>query len=211
MGRPKDKNSRRSKAERRRLEKALSQRVEPAEYILQRRALFSFVTPTKGPDGRVGEIDQDVCDPIGQLHAVGLLDGHGHDPQELRDKGRFWGQHLVRLMKVVGVKMGAYERSSRSIPSSALTGADLLFDRMDRNLEHYERRVLFDLIVEPLIGHHEGCLWAEALVTSELWARGKVPPVTMFKTAYHDELLNAAIRGLCQLIDASLADRRMAA
>ena len=68
---------------------ALMERNPPADYILERRRLFSFVTPTKGPDGRVGEIDQDVCDGIGQLQALGLLDGHGFDGKDLRDAGRF--------------------------------------------------------------------------------------------------------------------------
>ena len=72
---------------------ALAERNPPACHILERRRLFSFVTPTKGPDGRVGEIDQDVCDGIGQLHALVLLDGHGINGKDLRDAGWFYGQH----------------------------------------------------------------------------------------------------------------------
>jgi len=60
---------------------ALAERNPPADYILERRRLFSFVTPTKGPDGRVGEIDQDVCDGIGQLQCLGLLRRHRPAPR----------------------------------------------------------------------------------------------------------------------------------
>jgi hypothetical protein len=209
MGRKRNPNSRRSMAEKRRRALALQNRVEAPDYILERRKLFSFVTPTKGPDGRVGEIDQDICDPIGQLHAVGKLDNPWHDATELRDKGRFWGCHYVKVMKSVGVKMGAYERADKGKGSDALTGADLLFDRMDENLQPYERQVLLSLIVDPMLGHDEDCLWALAHICEELWQRGKVPPVRVFKTAHHDALLDSAIRGLCQLVD--VTERRMAA
>lgn len=224
MARPKDKNSRRSRAERRRLEAALAQRTPPPDYIVKRRELFSFVTPTKGPDGRVGEIDQDICDPIGQLHAVGLLDGHGIDSQQLRDDGRAWGHHCALLHKTRGARISPYERKSRSKPNDELTAADYRFDRMDDALwtarsscgvvhytETFEREALFDLIVAPLIGEGEGCPWADALITQELWRRGKVPPVTIFATAYHQAMLEAAIRGLCLLTDAGLPARKIAA
>jgi hypothetical protein len=224
MGRPKSKDSRRSKAERRRLESALSQRVQPADYILKRRELFSFVTPTKGPDGRVGEIDQDICDPIGQLHAVGLLDGHGIDAQTLRDDGRFWGQYCAVLHKSRAARISPYERRARSQPNLEMTKDDYRFDRMDESLwsahsscgfvtyrRKYERDVLFDLIVTPLVGEGEGCWWAEALICKKLWERGKVPPLNRFATQPDKDRLAVAIRGLCLLVDAGLPARKIAA
>jgi hypothetical protein len=41
MARPKDKNSRRSKAARKRLERLLAQRTGPSEYVLGLRKVFS--------------------------------------------------------------------------------------------------------------------------------------------------------------------------
>jgi hypothetical protein len=72
-------------------------RTLPAEYILARRKLFSFVEPSMKDKlgGRNGEIDSEICDAIGQMCALGLLDGHGHDPIELRDKGRRIRTHLT--------------------------------------------------------------------------------------------------------------------
>jgi hypothetical protein len=91
-------------------------RTSPNMRVMELRRLFSFVQPPadKRLDGRNGEIDSEVCDAIGQLCALGLLDGHGHDPIELRDKGRFWGCHYAKLMKGVGAKTGSYERADRS-------------------------------------------------------------------------------------------------
>jgi hypothetical protein len=161
--------------------------------------------------------------------ALGLLDGHGHDPVELRDKGRFWGCHYAKLMKRVGVKTGAYERTSRSEATGALTSADLLFDRIDEALPHYERQVLLTLLVDPLIGHHETVPWAQSLIDEELLKRQRmrdrhavdcelrtVPqnrkctcdaPPMRFPDSSDRAYLDAAIRGLAVLVDGALPAR----
>src|SRR6187551_2157722 len=74
----------------------------PPDHIARKRETWSFVTPTKGPDGRTGEIDQDVCDGIGQLHALGLLNGHGFDATELRDIGREWRDWFTTILRKQG-------------------------------------------------------------------------------------------------------------
>lgn len=194
-------------------------RDRPADYIIARRKLFSFVQPpaNKRQDGRNGEIDSEVCDAIGQLCALGLLDGHGYDPVELRDKGRFWGCHYAKLMKPVGVKTGSYERRDKSHASGALTGEDLLFDRMDEALgSGFERSALLSLVVDPLIGHREIVPWAQMFIDDELFKRGRFTScMTVGGVTDSDRgLLNACIRGLCLMTEGSLPgryERRMVA
>jgi hypothetical protein len=185
------------------------ERNQPADYILERRKLFSFVQPDKRLDGRNGEIDSEVCDAIGQMCALGLLDGNGYDPIELRDKGRFWGGHYAKLFKGMAAKTGSYERKDRSTPSGALTGEDLLFDRMDETLDEYDRRVLLTLVVDPLIGHEEHVWWAKTLIDDGLFRRGRfysgqvIGMVTDTERAYRD----AVVRALCCLTEGSLPGR----
>lgn len=188
------------------------QRNAPADHIVERRKLFSFVQPPAGKrqDGRNGEIDSEVCDAIGQLCALGCLDNHGYDPIELRDKGRFWGCHYAKLMKAVGVKSGAYERRDRSQPSGALTGTDLLFDKMDEALGNgFERSALLSLVVDPLIGHRENVPWAQMLIDDELFKRGRFRAfMTVGGVTENDRMLLAAtIRGLCALCEGALPGR----
>jgi len=180
------------------------ERTAPALYILERRRLFGGIAVA--PKG--GEIDSEVCDGIGQLCALGLLDGHGHDPVELRDKGRFWGGHYAKLMKGSAVKVAAYERRDRtSGDASALTAADLLFDKMDESLPRYERTILLSLLVDPLIGHGETVDWAQSLIDEALLERGRIPRAMRFPSLSDREMLKACIRGLCALVDGSLPAR----
>jgi hypothetical protein len=193
-------------------QKDRDERNQPADYILARRKLFSFVQPPsdKRQDGRNGEIDSEVCDAIGQLCALGLLDGHGYDPIELRDKGRFWGGHYAKLMKVVGVKTGGYERRDRSQPTGALTGEDLLFDRMNEALGNgFERSALLSLVVDPLIGHRETVPWAQMFIDDELFKRGRFHAYMVAGGVNENDrtLLAATVRGLCALAEGSLPGR----
>jgi hypothetical protein len=185
------------------------ERTMPNDKILELRRLFSFVRPPadKRTEGRNGEIDSEICDAVGQLCALGLFDGHGHDPVEMRDKGRFWGCHYAKLMKGLGTKVGGYERTSRSEATGALTGADILFDRMDEALPDYERRVLLTLLVDPIIGHRETVPWAQSLIDHKLLERGRVPKAMRFPDAMDWAYLAAAIRGLVALVDGALPAR----
>lgn len=182
------------------------ERTVPAQYILDRRRLFGGIaTAPKG-----GEIDSEVCDAIGQLCALGLLDGHGHDPVEMRDKGRFWGGHYAKLMKGSAVKVSAYERKDRtSGHANGLTGADLLFDRMDGNLPSFERVILLSLLVDPLIGHGDTVAWAQALIDEALLERKRIPEGRVIRFPDMDDRhkLAACIRGLVILIDGALPGR----
>ena len=189
------------------------ERNAPADYIIARRKLFSFVQPPcdKRQDGRNGEIDSEVCDAIGQLCALGLLDNHGHDPIEMRDKGRFWGCGYAKRMKMLGPRTGAYEPRSRSTnASTALTAEDLLFDKMDEALGNgFERSALLSLVVDPLIGHRENVPWAQMFIDDELFKRGRFTACMVAGGVTENDrmLLNATIRGLCALVEGSLPGR----
>lgn len=193
----------------------LAKRNPPADHIVARRNLFAFVTPTKGPDGRVGEIDQDICDAIGQFHALGLLDGHGADPTELRDKGRFWGHHYAKLLKASGFKTASYERMDKGRNEARVSGTDIMFDRMDEALGSFERSALLSLIVDPIVGSwplgEEFAPWARSLIGEALLKRGKVPPLIRFPDANDRALLEACVRGLRALVDGSSQRNLLAA
>ena len=181
--------------------------VPPADYVLARRKVFSFVTPTKGPDGRGGEIDQDVCDGIGQLHALGLLDGHGIDPQEMRDKGRMYADLYWRRYSATAPKSGKFERQSQSTSSyDGETGADRMFARMDEALTGYDKACVVDLVIDPAWGDAI-TPWAHSLICEALLERGIAPPSMMFPTMDDRARLAAAIRGLAAIVDGALPQR----
>jgi hypothetical protein len=190
---------------------ALGERNPPADYITERRNLFSFVTPTKGPDGRVGEIDQDVCDGIGQLHALGLLDGHGFDGKDLRDAGRFFGEHYWTRYRETAPKTAKYERRDKSV--SAFLGesaADRRFDRMDESLRGYERAVLMSLVVDTAWGDVI-IPWAQALIDEALGNRGRFRKGPIRFPDMNDRaMLEALVRGLCLIFDGGMELRRAA-
>ena len=211
MGRPRKSGRRTAKGKLSQSADALAERNPPNDRVKALRKLFAFVTPVKGPDGRGGEIDQDICDAIGQLHALGLLDGHGLDPTELRDRGREWGAHYAKLLRKSGYKTGGYERMDKGVQEVRLTGADMAFDRMDENLRGVERSTLLSLIVDPIVGSwpdgEEMVPWARAIICEALLKRGKLPPSMRFPSPNDKALLDAAIRGLCILVDGALPRR----
>lgn len=180
-------------------------RSAPPEHIAERRELYSFVAAPKG-----GEIDSEVCDAIGQMCALGLLNDHGHDPVALRDKGRDWAGIYVKRMKIVGPKVASYERQSRTTGGyDGQTPEDLYFHRMDANLPEYERAILLSLLVDPLIGHGDTVPWAQGLIDERLMERGRWPDgrVMRFPDMQDRERLKACIRGLVILIDGALPSR----
>lgn len=175
---------------------ALQARNPPANYILDRRKLFSFASPTRGPDGRVGEIDQDICDGIGQLHILGLLDGPGIDALDLRNAGRFFGEHYWTRYRATAPKTGSYERTDKSVSGYlGETAADRRFDRMDAALRGHDREVLMSLVVDPAWGD-EIVPWAHNLICEALLGRGRFPPSMMMPTLEDRERLNVLRRAL---------------
>ena len=192
-------------------------RSDPCARVMEMRELFAFVVPTRGPEGRGGSIDQDICDGIGQLHALGLLDGQAIEAQDLRDKGREWRNHYVMLLKGSGFKTGSYERMDKSVHAPAYTKRDEHFDAMDGELRGLERSALLQLLVDPLVGTYpdgrQNVPWCESFICEALLKRKKLPPHWMqpvvFPTAHDRAMLEAAIQGLCVL--AGQSTQRLAA
>jgi hypothetical protein len=189
---------------------SLLERNPPTDYIRLRRDMFAFITPSKGPDGRVGEIDQDICDGIGQIHALGLLDGHGIDGKELRDAGRFFGEMWWNRYRETAPKSGKYERADKSISGFlGETAAERRFARMDETVKGYDRAALMSLVVDKSWGD-EIVFWAKALIDEALLQRGKVPSFMRFPDMQDRALLAACIRGLCVIVDGGMEMRRAA-
>jgi len=204
VGRPKKKGIRIGK----RLSRAITALVDrnpPSPHILERRALFSFVTATKG-----GNIDQDICDGIGQLHALGLLDTAEIDPLALRDAGREFAELWWTRYSATAPKMGAYERADKSSnPHAGETSKDRRFDRMDEALTGYERDVVTSLVVDLAWGD-EVVPWAKSLIDEALLKHGKLVKFTIFPTSDDRARLDALIRGLTMLAGGALSRRRAA-
>jgi hypothetical protein len=173
----------------------------PPDHIAERRALFSFLSTD-------GNIDQDVCDGIGQMHALGLLDGHPIDGLELRNIGREWRDWFVALLRHRGFKAGGYERMDKAREREPRASERL--DRMDLALAGFERSALMSLLIDPVIGSwplgETEAPWVRGIVGAELLKRKR--PVPFVAVSAHDyEMLAAAIRGLFALYDASLPGR----
>lgn len=186
--------------------------VEPPEHIMERRKMFSFVTPTKGPDGRTGEIDQDVCDGIGQLHALGLLDGHPIDGLELRDIGREFAELYWERYQATAPTSGQFERRSKSTGGPPpRTRRDDRYERLDDALPRacMERTALYMLLINNFHSDKlEG--WVQRLVNRELAERGVPNVIAFFDTATegHDRhMLECAVRGLFAFHDAAMPGR----
>lgn len=214
MGRPKDQNSRRSRAERKRATRAaeaaarLAQKGEPNAVVIARRESFSFLKAERG-----GSIDQDIHDAIGQLHALGLLNGHGHEAKDLRDVGREYAELYWERYADLAPTVGSFERHSRATgnPPERTRRYDR-FNRLDESLSRcsMERTAIHMLLTNNFHSDRlEG--WVRRLIQYELLKRGKHldEPLLLDGATYgHDNyMLGCAIRGLCLLIDASLPAR----
>jgi hypothetical protein len=179
------------------------------DHILARRKLFSFVAPTEGPDGRAGEIDQDVCDGIGQFHALGMLDGHPVDGLELRNIGREWRDWYVTLLRRQGFKGGGYERMDKAREREPRVSERM--DRMDEALSGFERLACMSLLIDPVVGSwpmgEENSPWVRSLIDYALIERGRLVKFAGFPDANDYALLGAAMRGLFALWEASLPGR----
>jgi hypothetical protein len=190
--------------------------VEPCERVQEKRALFGFVRPEKGPEGRGGTIDEDIWDGIGQLHALGLLETERLSGKDLRDYGRTWRDHYVTLLRRSGFKTGSYERMDKSTSEARVTARDLRFDEADERLKGRPRSALLQLLVDPLVGSYpdnrENVWWCESVIAKALLERRILPPRWMqpiFWSPEAQDWLEQAIEGLVML--AGEQQRRMAA
>lgn len=193
MGRPR-KNGKRVGNRLSRALEAMLERNAPG-HVISRRELFSFVVPEKGPDGRGGTIDQDICDGIGQLHALGLL---GEDGRELRDCGRFFGQFFWARYRDTAPGICKYERADRSVSQFlGETANDRRFDRMDAALsDPSERSAVMSLVVDCEV-YGDIVPWAQSLIDEGLLERGKIRKGAKRFTTMNDRaMLELCIAGL---------------
>jgi hypothetical protein len=157
-------------------------------------------------------IDQDIHDAIGQLHALGLLTGHGHEPTDLRNVGREYAELYWERYAATAPTTGQFERRSRGTGDPP--PRNWRYDRFDR-LDHSLSRTSMERVaIHMLLTRHfhsdgmEG--WVARLINCELAKRG-VPDVLVLLDSHshgHDmHMLGCAIRGLVQLMDASLPAR----
>lgn len=214
MGRPKDPGSRRSKAERKRAQRAaeaaarLAQKGTPNERVIQRREAFSFVRAERG-----GSIDQDVHDGIGQLHALGLLSNSQYDGKDLRDIGREYAELYWNRYNHLAPTVGQLERRSRGTGDPPpMSARDLRFDRLDNSLPRssMERTAIHMLLTNHF---HSDTLegWVQRLIDYTLVIdHGSTLLCT--QTHGHDcYMLETAIKGLCRLFEAGMSRKKMAA
>lgn len=187
---------------------------DPFDRIAVRRKLYAWLRPDerkKKKTERDGTIDQDVCDGIGQLCALGLLEAEGFHPIDLRDKGREWANHYISLLRKSGFKGSSYERMDKARHEVSYTARDARFDMLDNEVRSLERWALYSLLVDPIVGSYpdgrENAGWVEAFICQGLLEKGKFPPAWMqpvkFPDSYDRGLLEAAIRGLVILADGS--------
>jgi hypothetical protein len=179
--------------------------------VQRHRALFSAACIKGGNDA----VKDQVHDGIGQLWALDFLDGHGIADDHLRDAGRLfaelWWERYSAADGTANLapKVAKFSRASRATAQSTdRTKRDYLFEKLDDCLPRSssERKAIIDLCVDPWffdgVAH-----WANRLVTTELLRRGRLPEVVEFETSHDRDMLAAAIRGLCALVDGSLPSR----
>ena len=194
MGRRKAKGQRTKSGALSRALSAILDRNPPADHILKRREQFSFVEATKG-----GNIDQDVCDAIGQLHALGKLDMPGVDALAMRNAGRDYAELYWNRYSDTAPKVGKYERADKSMsPFDGETSRDRRFARMDAALVGLHRTAVFELVID-----YEWCIapaqWADSIINLALYERGKRVEFMIVPTWEDEAMLQAAREGLCLL------------
>lgn len=193
MGRPRKKgkrvNGRLSRAA-----SATAERNPPNERILQLRKDFAFVRADpeydkqgRRIDGRTGEIDNLICDAVGQMCELGLLDGCDATPQDMRDAARAWAGHRARLYRKSKCKTQNYERQDKAQESGfdiEQSGAHESYQLRDRSMTGYEREVLSSLCFDHLVAPHLDDIvpWAQSLIDEALFERGVVRKFVRFPT-----------------------------
>lgn len=172
------------------------------EIVQARRLLFTHET-IQG-----GKAADQVSDAIGRLWALGMLNNHGFDGKMLCDKGRdyanawwaYWGGRL----SATDNEPRTSSSQSKEVPSAR--PADLYFERIDAYLERgtLARKCLLELLVD-----YEGddiAPWAARLIGHGLMERKRIRFAEPLEPSDRI-MLNAAIRGLCALVDGTVPMR----
>lgn len=162
-----------------------------------------------------GKAVDEVHDGIGQLWAVGLLDGHGICDKALRDAGRDYARLYWRTYNATAPKTGKLEPASRTSENGEIPdtqGWEVAFRRMDEDLgeTREEKAAIVACCVDPWFADGSAG-FAVRLVNAELHKLGRGPEFCELPTQQDKETLQALIRGLCLLVDGQLPERRRAA
>jgi hypothetical protein len=103
----------------------------------------------------------------------------------------------------------------KSRGEATYTTRDERFDRVDAELRGLERSALLSLLVDPVVGSRpdgrDDAPWVNSHIAYALLEKKKLIPAYMqpvrFPDANDHDLLKAAVRGLCILVDGSLPVR----
>jgi len=183
---------------------ALRQKWDYGNDVVQkRRALFDAMC-IKG-----GKAVDEVGDGAGQLWAVGKFEGHGFEDDALRDVARLYELLHRRDYGETDYKIQRFERSDRSYSEGwTTTPSDVLFQRFNEALPagSFERMAVYELAIINKCADKLSP-WVRAIVDHELLQKGRIPEAMAFPTAHDYDILSAAIRGLCALLDVGLPAR----
>lgn len=163
-------------------------------------------------DGKAAWID--IFDGIGQLHAVGLLDGHGIDGKLMREAGReyvgLYNYYFIDMMPKGCDLERAYGGKTGSGKSEAMpraTRREIRFAQLDELLprgseeRYWTQKLLLDHFgldtVLPLV---------ERLVNYK-FAQWKLPVAGMIAESDDFKRLGCILRGLFALADGAMPDR----
>jgi hypothetical protein len=156
----------------------------------------------------------DVFDGVGQLHAIGMLEGHGLDGQLLREAGRdyvgLYNYYFIDLLPKGSDLERAYGGRSRGGKSDLIppaTKRDLRFAQLDALLptgspeRYWTHKILLDYfgldIVHPVV----------VRLVNYRYAQWKLPVAGEIAGTEDFQILACFLRGLFALADGSLPDR----
>ena len=186
------------------------------DVVQRRRLIWAPIIASIPPEYCVNEqgeirVLDNTGDAIGQLWALGFFNDHGFDPKALRNTGRgfaaarwaYWGGKLSATYN----EPRSRTSSSKEVPPARK--ADLYFERIDAYVERntLARKCLLELLVD-----HDGddiAPWASRLIGNELMERGRIKFANPLQPDDRT-MLNAAIRGLCALVDGAMPMRAAA-
>lgn len=156
----------------------------------------------------------DVFDGVGQLHAMGMLDGHGLDGKLLRDAGRdyigLYNYYFIDLLPKSSDLQRAYGGSTSSgkldlIPPA--TRREIRFAQLDEllpvgsNERYYTHKLLLDHFGLDTIAP-----FAECLVNYKR-AQWRLPTAGRIADAEDFQILGHVLRGLFALADGAIPSR----
>lgn len=151
-------------------------------------------------------------DNAGILWITGWFNGHGFQPEEIRDIFRDYARLYWQWYSMTAPKCAKHERVGHSEPDTRKTKDERDFMRLDERLPigSVERKAVHDMAVDDW---HFDEYDAKALALAnlgrlrlkrDLRIAGEIAP----DAGKEMDWLNAAIRGACSMLDGKLPSRR---